>query len=332
MALTIEKYVESDEKIWDEFVLKKSMNGTFLQTRKFINYHKNGKFRDCSLCIRKEKELVATVLACEIEESGKKVFYAHKGTTFGGITISEIIYDTSSIDAMMNLLMDYWRNNSYDSVYLKMVPYVYQNKNTDLLDYFLYKNKFQCFNELNFYMNLDRYRNDILSQMTSSKRRDYRYSLKNDLKFRKLNTKEQIRDYYNVLLMNLEKLNLPAVHSLEDLYDLKYSRFPEKMDFFGVYYREDNQDKMIAGSMLFYFDNNVVHTQYLSSDNNYLKLFPMDYLIFNLLNVAVSRGAEKFTFGICTEDQGRYLNLGLSMFKEGFGAKYCINRSYMLQI
>ena len=37
---------------------------------------------------------------------------------------------------------------------------------------------------------------------------------------------------------------------------------------------------------------------------------------------------ETFTFGICTEDQGRYLNLGLSRFKEGFGTEFRINRTY----
>ena len=31
---------------------------------------------------------------------------------------------------------------------------------------------------------------------------------------------------------------------------------------------------------------------------------------------------------ICTEDQGRYLNLGLPRVKEGFGTEFCVNRSY----
>lgn len=35
-----------------------------------------------------------------------------------------------------------------------------------------------------------------------------------------------------------------------------------------------------------------------------------------------------FTFGICTEDRGKYLNMGLSRFKEGFGADYCLNLTY----
>ena len=44
MNFIIKKYINNDMDRWDEFVLKESMNGTFLQTRHFINYHEKGKF------------------------------------------------------------------------------------------------------------------------------------------------------------------------------------------------------------------------------------------------------------------------------------------------
>lgn len=324
MALTLENYTPDKETEWDEFVLHRSMNGTFLQTRRFINYHKAGKFQDCSLCVRKGNELVAVILACELMEDGLKTFFSHKGTTYGGICLSEKIYSASEVDWLFQLLEEYWQTNGYKKIYLKMVPNIYQRSNTDLIDYYLYKSGFVNFSELNYYLPLDRYREDIVSQFTASKRRDYRYSLKSNMQFRKLETREEIADYYQVLLMNLEKLGVPAIHTLEDLYELQFERFRDAIEFYGVYL--DN--KMIAGSMLFYFDKGIVHTQYLSSNDQYLKLFPMDFLIYNLIQMAVDRGMSIFTFGICTENQGKYLNLGLSRFKEGFGSEFCINHSY----
>ena len=76
MALTLSFYKETEENEWDKFVLEKSMNGVFLQTRKFINYHSKGKFKDVSICVRKGNELVATILGCELNESsgGGNVF------------------------------------------------------------------------------------------------------------------------------------------------------------------------------------------------------------------------------------------------------------------
>ena len=324
MGYTIDFYNINDQEKWDDFILNKSMNGTFLQTRKFINYHPDNRFKDCSLCIRKGSELVAVVLACEIIDDGKRTFFAHKGTTFGGISISRNIYTASAINEILDNLITFITENGFEKIYLKMVADIYQKEDTSLLNYFLYKYGFTSYDELNYYLPLEKYRDDVSAPFTSSKRRDYRYSLKNGFVFKQLESKEEIAEYYSVLLKNLEKLGLHAVHSLDDLYDLKFNRFNERIEFYGVYF----EDKMIAGSMLFYFDDKIVHTQYLSSDEEYLKMFPMDFLIYNLIQTAVNKDMRIFSFGICTEDQGRYLNLGLSRFKEGFGTQFCINHSY----
>ena len=34
-----EKYEDSLEEQWDKFITEKSINGTFLQSRRFFNYH-----------------------------------------------------------------------------------------------------------------------------------------------------------------------------------------------------------------------------------------------------------------------------------------------------
>ena len=56
-------YEDKYEKDWDELVLNKSMNGNFLQTRNFLNYHHNGKFKDHSLMFFKGETLAAVMQA-----------------------------------------------------------------------------------------------------------------------------------------------------------------------------------------------------------------------------------------------------------------------------
>ncbi len=324
MALTFSFYQESEAAEWDKFILEKSMNGTFLQTRKFINYHPKDRFKDASICIRKGNELVGAILGCEIMEDDKKTFFAHKGTTFGGISVAKNIYSATSVDELMTGLLTFLKENDFEKIFLKMVPTVYQKDNCELLDYFLCKNGFYCYNELNYYLVLKKYREDIAACFTANKRRDYRYSLKHELKFKQLTSHDEIKEYYEILKKNLNKLGLKAVHTLDDLLDLKFNRFNDKIEFYGVY----KDDKMIAGSVLFYFNDDIVHTQYLSSDEEYLSMFPMDFLIYNLISVGIQKNKRIFSFGICTEDRGQYLNLGLSRFKEGFGTEFCVNRSY----
>ena len=46
-----EKYEDSLEEQWDKFIAEKSINGTFLQSRRFFNYHPAGRFKDVSLVV-----------------------------------------------------------------------------------------------------------------------------------------------------------------------------------------------------------------------------------------------------------------------------------------
>lgn len=324
MELLIKRYTEDIRERWDRFILKESMNGTFLQTRKFINYHPQSRFADHSLIVYKGKTIVACILASELMEEGGKVFFSHKGTTFGGIIVAEQIYNTTNIAMLMDCFEEYLLKECFARIYLKMTPSIFSRKSTELLDYYLYQRGYIQYTELNYYINLMKCKGDILGNFSSGKRRDYRYSLKNGLRFQKLESYEEIKEFYEVLQLNLKKLGLHCVHTFEELLDLKYNRFNEKIEFYGVYYEK----KMVAGSMLFLFDERVIHTQYLASDEQYLKMYPMDFLIYNLICCAIEKSAKIFTFGVCTENQGKYLNLGLSRFKEGFGTEYCLNKSF----
>lgn len=323
MAYVIRKYNADYFDVWEEFI-EESMNGTFLQTRRFIEYHPEGKFKDHSLLIFKGDKVIAIILACEVIEDGKKVFFSHKGTTFGGIIVSSYVYNTNKISEIMELFEKYTVEEKFDKVYLKQTPAIFSRENTDLLDYFLYQKGYVQYSELNFYMCMERYSKDILAQFSASGRRKYRYSLRNELSFRELYECSEIAQFYDVLQINLKKLGLSCVHSLNELQDLKFNRFDRNIRFYGVF----AGDIMIAGSMVFLFDNKVFHTQYLSSNEKYSKYYPMDFLIYNMIERAVEMKYTYVTLGIATEDRGRYLNYGLSRFKEGFGTDYCLNKSY----
>lgn len=47
MQWTVRPYTPADEAEWDRFVMHESGNGTFLQTRNFLNYHPRGPVYGC---------------------------------------------------------------------------------------------------------------------------------------------------------------------------------------------------------------------------------------------------------------------------------------------
>lgn len=323
MKLYIEKFEPKSEDKWESFIMKDSINGTFLSSRNFLNYHKN-KFNDHSLFIKKGENIVAVIPACEIIENGKRIFYSHKGSTFGGIILNKSFNDISHIDNLFIVFDQYLKNHGFDKAFLKNTSEIFCNGNTNLLSYFYFKYGYENYSELSLYIDLNDYSPIIENNFSASKRRDFKYSLKNNLQFKLLKTDNDINNFYEILAKSLKRHNVSPVHSLEQLLDFKNTRLKDIVKFYGIYYKTD----LIAGSMIFNFKNEVFHTQYLAADSNYSNYYPMNFLNYNLIKEAYLEKFKYFSFGISTEDKGKFLNTSLAQFKEGFGAIGSINYTY----
>lgn len=328
LELKIMGYCDSFREKWDDFVMNHSVNGTFLQTRRFLEYHRD-RFEDASLVIYKGNDTVVAVIpACAICNEGRKAFNAHCGSTFGGIVMSDLFYDIAHVDAVMTVLECELRRQGYQEVRLKLTSDIFARQNGNLLYYFLFQRGYASYDELSCYIDFSSYDEDIASNFTSGRRRDYKYSLKNELTFQKLDERQQIADFYAVLCGNLEKFGAKPVHSLEELLEFQEIRLSDIVEFYGVYH----ENQMIAGSMVFLFGSQVFHTQYLAADQNCLKLYPMNFLDANLIRTARERGFRYFSFGTSTEEHGAVLNKKLAEFKEGFGTQYGINRTFVKEL
>ncbi|MCM1308222.1 MAG: GNAT family N-acetyltransferase [Butyrivibrio sp.] len=321
---TIEKYEKHYEERWDWFVMNNSVNGTFLQTRNFLNYHPEGRFYDASVLVMQGSNIVAVIPACDVKDEGKRSFFSHKGSTFGGIVIGKEKYDISTMEELFPCLEEYIKSEGYERAVFKNTSDVFSDKNSDLLDYYFYKNDYDYFNEISFYIDCEKMSEDIISDWFATRRRGYRNSLKSGLSFRRIETDAEIAVFYDILCKNLKKFGTVPVHTLEELLEFKHNRLSEDIDFYGVYL----EDRLVAGTMLFYFGKRVLHTQYLAQDADYSKLYTMNFLDYEVIRMAREKGFSKFSFGISTEDRGKVLNTTLALFKEGFGCDYCVNRSY----
>lgn len=322
--IRIIEYDKIYEEKWDKFVLNECANGTFLQTRNFLSYHPQGKFKDSSLLFMNGNTIVA-VLPAHIERKKNIArLLSHQGSTFGGIVIGKNYCNVSYVELILNCLEKYINEKDFHEVVLKQTSSLYQKNDSNLIDYFLYINGFECSQELGYYIDFDDYNKDIVSNFSSSRRRDYRYSLKNNFIFRQLQTVNDIQEFYEILCNNYMKFQKKPVHAFEELLDFKYSRIPQNIDFYGVYFG----DKMIAGGMVFLFANEIMHTQYLAVKQEYTNLFVNEFLYTNIIEAAWQNHYKKLSFGTSTLEEGRVLNRNLALYKEGFGTKEYINFRY----
>lgn len=321
-------YENKYEQAWDELVLNKSINGNFLQTRNFLNYHNNGKFKDHSLMFFKGETLAAVMPANELEQG--KILISHQGSTFGGLVIGADYCTTSNYNWIFKEIMEHFKNQGYERVELRMPHWLYarKDKGNELLDYYFQLNGFTSRGEVGFYVNLTNLPEDYESYFDSLRRRKLRKAYKYNLSFGELTDQESIREFYDVLADNMLKFDAVPLHTVDDILDFKFCRLKNIVSFYGVYH----ETELIAGSMVFNFcDKKVFHTQYLASRHDSLDYCPNEFLYTSLIRTAKELGYRFLSYGTATLEHGEIYNESLGMYKEGFHTDTYLNRTYIYE-
>ena len=319
-------YENKYEKIWDDFVLNNSINGNFLQTRNFYNYHRADRFKDASVLLIKDDKIVAVIPACEFDDG--KTLIAHAGSTFGGLIVGRDYANTNGYKWIFAEMIGYFEKKGYDKVELRMHNWLYSpdTKRNELLDYFFQLNGFDIRSEVGFYIDLRRLGDDFCNRFEKLKRRKLNKAIKHNLFLKKLKTDDEIRQYYNVLTDNMTKFNTIPVHTVEELIEFKNDRLANVTSFYGVYLEK----KMIAGSMVWDFcEKKVFHTQYLASLHECLEYCPNEFLYTKLIEVAKREGYQYISYGTASLEHGNVYNESLGMYKEGFDTDSYMNKCYI---
>lgn len=326
---------ELDKKL-DRFVLQESVNGTFLQTRQFLNYHPAERFKDASFAIHKSGTLAVYFPGNEIQEDGGKTFISHQGSTFGGPVFSKAFYSGSRVIEILKESDAYFRAR-YQKVKLKITPQLFSIESPDIIDYALQHLGYTRQTELSSFTPLiDKDGKPIADPLSSCEkecRRIFRNSEKFNVEYRPFNSQD-FEIFYKHLEESKAKHNAKPVHSLNELLDLQKrlntadneGNIQEQVRFRGIWLDE----KYVAGMMLFAFPKSkTIHAQYISPNDDFKEFQPTTCLYIHALRNAVKDGFRNFSWGISTEDHGNYLNEPLLRFKEGFGAKITVNATYI---
>lgn len=315
--MKIKFYEKSNSKQWDEFI-KKSYNGTFLHTRKFLSYHKD-RFIDRSIIIYDDKDNIVAVFPAAISTTNITEIVSHPGITYGGIIIDKL-YGMSIIDVLVEICK-FYKSQGFEVLIYKTVPYIYHKKYSQDDLYALFR------------LNAERERCDLSATIKLNEDLKIREATKRKAKKAEKNNiqivsgREYISEYWKVLENNLKETHdAKPVHTLEEITDL-FDRFEENLEC--VVATKDNE--VIAGIILFNI-NKVSHAQYISNkykDKNYGGL---ELLFLTAIKNATLKGMEYFDFGTSNENQGKYLNKSLYQFKRGFNSGGVVYETYKIDL
>lgn len=299
--MRIQKYKTQNKEQWNEFV-KNSKNGIFMFVRGFMDYHSD-RFQDNSLMFFDNDELIA-VLPASIHGNELR---SHGGLTYGGFITNDKMKQHKMLECFEDLKV-YMKENNISKLLYKNIPHIYHKQPSEEDLYALYKNNARVFkiepSTTLLLKNPLKMPKGRKAQVSRAKREGVIIEQSTDF--------DTFIDLENAVLK--EHHNTKAVHNADELRLLK-SRFEDKIQLWVAKYNKE----IIAGTLLFVYDN-VVHTQYLASNNTSREIGGLDLLIKTVMD-KFSQSHTYLDFGISTEDNGRYLNEGLISQKEGFGGR-----------
>lgn len=305
-------YSPADKPTWDSFIAG-SKTPIFLFKRDFMEYHAD-RFIDASLMIYEDDVLLGVLPASRTDD----IVTSHAGLTYGGLVLSEKAR-ADSVISCLEAVVEFYREVGFKKIIYKAIPYIFAKHGAQEDLYALFR------------IGAKLVRRDLSSviylkrRLKLSKGRKWLIARakKNNLT---MSTSTDWPGFVELLSSVLQRHDATPVHSAEELV-LLASIFPENISLRVI----DFEGKMLAATVLFKFDT-VVHTQYLATSAEGKEVGALDYLIESCIQESQEKSFEYFSFGISTEEQGRWLNSGLITQKESFGARGTIIDFYEITL
>jgi hypothetical protein len=304
------RYNSKNKEEWDSFVPEKN-NGTIFHLRTFLNYHPKSRFQDHSLLFYKKKNLFAVFPAAQKMIDNKSYLISHPGSTLGSFVIPEDLSISDSM-SLVECLLQYCKSKNIDNIRVTTPPNLYQYRLSNYIDFAFLKNNFYYLKrDVTSILYLENTIDETLKKFRPSHKRAIKKGIKKGLTCR-LDT--DIKSFYKILEQNLNiRHGVTPTHTLEELIEL-FKIFPEKIKLFSSFYKGE----MVAGVVNFVVNEHVVLAFYISHNQEYNDLSPLNLLFFSMFEWAIKSNYKIYDFGIFTVDG--VPNMGLGRFKENFGA------------
>lgn len=316
MSISVRPFKRDDAMVWDNIV-SKSVNGTFLHSRRFLSYHRD-RFVDHSLLIEDKKRRCRGVFPAALDPENPDVIISHPGITYGGIVHEGSLRGSKMIEALQ-VIMEHYRALGIRTIKYKAVPYIYHREPSqdDLYAFFR--------------LGAHRYRCDISASIDLKDR-----SMPNRRRRRQLKKAaragisvesglEHFESFWPVLEWNRwERHRVRPIHSLDEM-KLLSSMFPDNIECHIALL----EGEVVAGGILFLM-NKVVHVQYAAGNEVGYETAAQDAVLDYCINEAIAKGIHFFNFGTSNTHAGKVLNDGLYKYKLEFGAGGVAHEFYEL--
>jgi predicted N-acyltransferase len=318
MALECKFLKELDEKQkieWNNFV--NNNPSTAFHKTDFLAYHPKERF-DFRFCMIYDDNKLVAIIPGHVSNNE---FISPAGASFGGFVFSSK-KKLSEQKEIVEFFVNEMKKENFDTITITLPPAIYFGDNLYSQEYLLTNSGFQnssCM--ISSVIDLKEAKRKEFNY-----RRDVRRALKKsseyEIKVKKAQSKEEIKEFYDILLDNKKVHNAKPTHTLEEIYKI-VELIPNNIKIFLA----ELDGKAIAGILLFQHQNVLLDFYHcnLSEDRDVNAVsYLLDYVIKN------NSDLDYFDLGTSTTDTE--IRDSLIEFKNAFLAKNHLRNRYELNL
>lgn len=295
-------YTDDVRERWDTFV-NTALFGTLFHTRRFLEYHPEDRYDDVSIMVYEGPELVCVVPCCATKEGA----FSHCGATYGGIVVRCDKYTSTALPGLIDVVFEHYEQR----LEMRMAGDIYFNESTHLLRYLL-GCRLRPVLEISWHVPTAH--NFSLTCTNKRNRKRLRQLMADENTFcTQVHEHEDYVEFYRMLSLNLaERHDTVPTHTLSELWGLQ-----QRLDGRSQLYVARSCGRMVAGVFVLHVTSRCWYTMYICAMQDYsFRGAALMYLMLTVTEAARERGISFLDYGITTEHQGAYLNIGLAAFKE----------------
>ena len=294
---------------WDD-VVERSVNGTFLHSRRYLGYH-GDRFADRSV-------FVGDAVFAAAEDPGDPTrVVSHPGITYGGLVHDGGLRGEAMVEALAAVASHY-REAGYRALRYKAIPAIYHREPAQDDLYALFR------------LGARLYRRDLSAtveigaqtQPRSDRRRNPRTAVKRGASVS--HDPGRLDDFWAVLTGSLaSRHSTKPVHTAGEMRMLM-ELFPDRISLETVLL-----DGNVVAGTVHYRTDRVLHCQYSAASPAGAKAYALDLAFAEAIACCE---APFYDFGVSTESEGTVLNASLYDFKTSFGARGTVCDFYELTL
>ncbi len=321
--IQVHEYRESKRQQWEDFVLSAD-NGTLFHRQRFIDYHPRGRFDNRHLMLYQGGTLAAVLPGLVRDEQGSPTLVSYGGASYGGLVIAPGL-GIADISKICEAAVDHWARQGVTRMLVTQPPLIYMARPNQYVDF--------CWARLGAtYLKREitaviplRFRDDqaVIASFRSETRTALRKGQKAGIEVRQ---SDDLDEFYHILEKNLsQRHNVKPTHTAEELKKLK-KLLPDEIIQFTAYLR----NKPLAGITVFVCNPRVILAFYISHDQKYQELRPVNTVYHEVIRWGWQSGYQHLDLGTFTLNMQP--NWGLGKFKENFGARGFLRETFELRM